>query len=73
MLTDDGHAEKQYTPLKHCFVGGITTVLSSLSVNLTTLFLGRLPKQLTSTKWITSFRQYLTNALLESAEWREWP
>ena len=48
------------------------TVMSKWSINLTTLFLGRLPKQLTSTK-CSSFRQYLTTAPLESAVGREWP
>ena len=44
-------------------------VMSGRSVNLPTLFLGRLrpPKQLTSTS-CTYFRQKLTTALLESAE-----
>ena len=44
-------------------------VMSGLSVNLPTLFLGRLrpPKRLTSTL-CTYFRQKLTTALLESAE-----
>ena len=43
--------------------------MSGRSVNLTTLFLGRLrpPKRLTSTS-CTNFRQLLTTALLESAE-----
>ena len=43
--------------------------MSERSVNLTTLFLGRLrpPKRLTSTS-CTYFRQLLTNALLEKAE-----
>ena len=43
--------------------------MSGLSVNLTTLFLGRLrpPKRLTSTL-CTYFRQKLTTASLESAE-----
>ena len=44
-------------------------VMSGRSVNLTTLFLGRLrpPKRLTSTK-CAHFRKKLTSALLESAE-----
>ena len=44
-------------------------VMSGRSVNLTTLFLGRLrpPKQLISTQ-CPNFRQLLTNALLESVE-----
>ena len=44
-------------------------VMSGRSVNLPTLFLGRLrpPKRLTSTL-CTYFRQKLTTALLESAE-----
>ena len=44
-------------------------VMSGRSVNLTTLFLGRLrpPKRLTSTS-CTYFCQYLTTALLEKAE-----
>ena len=43
--------------------------MSGRSVNLTTLFLGRLrpPKRLTSTSY-TYFRQYMTTALLEKAE-----
>ena len=43
--------------------------MSGRSVNLTTLFLGRLrpPKRLTSTS-CTYFRQKLTTALLEKAE-----
>ena len=43
--------------------------MSGRSVNLTTLFLGRLrpPKRLTSTS-CTYFRQWLTTAFLESAE-----
>ena len=43
--------------------------MSGRSVNLTTLFLGRLrsPKRLTSTS-CTYFRQWLTTALLEKAE-----
>ena len=40
-------------------------VMLSLSVNLSTLFLGRFHKQLTSTK-CSYFRQKLTTALLES-------
>ena len=40
-----------------------TTVMLRWSINLTTLFLGRLPEQLTSTK-CSSFRQYLTTATL---------
>ena len=52
-------------------------VMSGLSVNLPTLFLGRLrpPKRLTSTL-CTYFRQKLTTALLESAGRRNesmWP
>ena len=44
-------------------------VMSGQSVNLTTIFLGRLrpPKRLTSTACIY-FQQQLTNALLESGE-----
>ena len=43
--------------------------MSGRSFNLTILFLGRLrpPKRLTST-WCAYFLQYLTTALLESAE-----
>ena len=52
-------------------------VMSGRSVNLTTLFLGRLrpPKRLTSTL-CTCFRQLLTTALLESSGKRHesvWP
>ena len=58
------------------FYGPVNTikVMSSRLVNLLTLFLGRLrpPESLSSTK-CTYFRQYVTNALLESAVGREWP
>ena len=48
-----------------------TKVMSSLSVNLSTLFLGRLPKRLISTK-CPYYLQLLTTALLESAVETEW-
>ena len=57
-----------------CFICGFTSqsttiVMPRRSVNLTTLFLGKLPKRLTSTK-CPSFCQKLTTALLESATGR---
>ena len=45
-----------------------TKIISSWSVNLSTLLLGKLPKRLTSTKC-----PYFRQALLESAVGREWP
>ena len=46
----------------------------ALSVNLSTLFLGKPPMQFTSTKLSAQLPgAHLTIAFLESAEGREWP
>ena len=66
-----------FTVCKWCFVlrfygpVNIIMVMSSQSVNISTLFLGRLPKQLTSTK-CPYFWQQLTTAQLESVVGKEW-